>query len=112
AKAAVAAAFEAGIEVPKNAQGQAASSIARGVDPAALFAAQAETGGVTAPDVGTDDLGLAAADPGKLGTAAEELSAAGIEPAAVAYSGASAAIAPTLADGAEAALKLLQDVTA
>ncbi len=39
AKAAVAAAREAGAELPKNAQGLAASGIARGADPASIFAA-------------------------------------------------------------------------
>ena len=39
AKAAVADAREAGLEVPKNAQGYAASMIAKGADPATLFAA-------------------------------------------------------------------------
>ena len=37
AKAAVAAAREAGIELPKNAQGLAASQIARGVEAALVF---------------------------------------------------------------------------
>ncbi|NNL18599.1 MAG: hypothetical protein HKP37_07655 [Boseongicola sp.] len=39
AKAAVAAARSAGAELPKNAQGLAASGIARGADPASIFAA-------------------------------------------------------------------------
>ena len=39
AKAAVAAAQEAGVDLPKNAQGLAASQIAKGADPASLFAA-------------------------------------------------------------------------
>lgn len=44
AKAAVAAAREAGLDVPRNAQGLAASQIARGADPASIFAARtAET---------------------------------------------------------------------
>lgn len=56
AKSAVSAAREAGIELPPNAQGFAASSIARGADPAAVFAAAAaeETPGIPrdpAPDV-------------------------------------------------------------
>ena len=42
AKAAVAAAQEAGLEVPKNAQGYAASMIAKGADPETLFAALVE----------------------------------------------------------------------
>ena len=57
AKAAVAAAREAGAELPKNAQGIAASGIARGADPSSIFAAlvgpvgeaadTVDTGGVT-----------------------------------------------------------------
>ena len=57
AKAAVAAAREAGAELPKNAQGIAASGIARGADPSSIFAAlvgpvgeagdTADTGGAT-----------------------------------------------------------------
>jgi len=44
ARAAVAAAREAGAEVPGNAQGLAARAIARGADPASLFAARVATG--------------------------------------------------------------------
>lgn len=40
AKAIVAVAREAGVDVPKNAQGLAASAVARGIDPASLFAAR------------------------------------------------------------------------
>ena len=40
AKAAVASAREAGADLPKNAQGLAASALARGIDPASLFAAR------------------------------------------------------------------------
>lgn len=57
AKAAIAAAREAGAELPKNAQGIAASGIARGADPSSIFAALVgpvgeagdtpDTGGVT-----------------------------------------------------------------
>ena len=57
AKAAVAAATEAGAELPKNAQGIDASGIARGADPSSIFAAlvgpvgeasdTTDTGGVT-----------------------------------------------------------------
>lgn len=46
AKALVSQAREAGAELPNNIQGKAASSLARGIDPASLFAAVA-----TAPDV-------------------------------------------------------------
>lgn len=40
AKAAIAAARAAGLDLPKNAQGAAASQIAKGADAASLFAAQ------------------------------------------------------------------------
>ncbi|MHA6262937.1 hypothetical protein ACXYMO_07030 [Arenibacterium sp. CAU 1754] len=40
AKQAVAAAREAGVEAPRNAQGAAASQIAQGADPASVFAAR------------------------------------------------------------------------
>lgn len=52
AKAAVTAAFEAGAEVPGNAQGLAASAIARGIDPASLFAARVEGQTPPAPEGG------------------------------------------------------------
>ena len=39
AKAAVAAAASDGVDLPRNAQGMAASAIARGIDPASVFAA-------------------------------------------------------------------------
>lgn len=45
AKAAVAAAREAGAELPRNAQGKAASAIARGADPASLFQARIASAG-------------------------------------------------------------------
>ena len=45
AKAAVAAAKEAGIDVPRNAQGMAASAIAQGAEPGSVFAA------LTVPEV-------------------------------------------------------------
>ena len=70
AKAAVAAARETGLELPKNAQGVAASGIARGADPASIFAALVapvaegdgvgDVGGVptTPVDGGLDGLGV------------------------------------------------------
>lgn len=42
AKAIVTVAREAGADLPRNAQGLAASGVARGVDPASLFAARVE----------------------------------------------------------------------
>ena len=66
AKAAVSAARDAGAELPKNAQGLAASGIARGADPASIFAALVtevapadagrDVGGV--PTTSADDLGV------------------------------------------------------
>lgn len=50
AKAAVAAAREAGAEMPKNAQGLAASAVARGMDPASLFAARISEDAVSVPE--------------------------------------------------------------
>jgi len=70
AKAAVSAAREAGAELPKNAQGLAASGIARGADPASIFAAlvsevaptdaSGDVGGV--PTTAVDDLGVPTGD--------------------------------------------------
>lgn len=50
AKAAVSAAREAGIELPKNAQGMAASGLARGADPETLFASLVTPEEPTIPD--------------------------------------------------------------
>ena len=50
AKAAVNAAREAGIELPKNAQGMAASGLARGADPETLFASLVTPEDPTVPD--------------------------------------------------------------
>lgn len=68
AKASVSAAREAGAELPKNAQGLAASGIARGADPASIFAALVteiapsdaggDVGGV--PTTAVDDPGVTA----------------------------------------------------
>ena len=66
AKAAVSAARDAGAELPKNAQGLAASGIARGADPASIFAAlvtevaPADAGGDVGgvPTTAADDLGV------------------------------------------------------
>ena len=66
AKAAVAEARAAGVELPKNAQGMAASAIARGADPASVFAAllapEPDTG-TDGPDTGTDGVDTDAAAP-------------------------------------------------
>lgn len=62
AKAAVAVAREFGAEVPRNAQGLAASAAARGIDPASLLTARfaaddAATGQTAEPPVSPDDPG-------------------------------------------------------
>ena len=70
AKAAVSAAREAGAELPKNAQGLAASGIARGADPASIFAALVTE--VAPGDAGGDVGGVpttAVDDPGVNGEA-------------------------------------------
>lgn len=54
AKAIVAVAREANFEVPRNAQGLAASAVARGIDPASLFAGQVSDG-VDVPDIAAPD---------------------------------------------------------
>jgi hypothetical protein len=72
AKQSVAEARSAGIDLPKNAQGFAASSISQGVDPSSLFAA------ITATDeaVDVDKVGADAPDE----AAVEESDAANSEP--------------------------------
>ncbi|NNE79366.1 MAG: hypothetical protein HKN18_03750 [Silicimonas sp.] len=59
AKASVASALEAGADLPKNAQGLAASAIAKGADPAAIFSALIAPD--TPADVGADDFAPVAA---------------------------------------------------
>lgn len=78
AKAAVTAAREAGgMELPRNAQGIAASSIARGIDPASLFAAQvADSGaggeGADPTDAAPEEAGPATSVTGAKNTVAPE----------------------------------------
>lgn len=60
AKAAVAEAKTAGVDLPENAQGMAASAIAKGADPASIFAALVQPDPVDPP---SDDTGLEPADP-------------------------------------------------
>lgn len=57
AKAAVAEAKAAGVETPKNAQGLAASAIAKGADPSSVFAALITPDPVTDDVAPTDDVG-------------------------------------------------------
>ena len=57
AKAAIAAARAAGLDLPKNAQGAAASQIAKGADAASLFAAQIAA--LTPDPVSTEPLAAA-----------------------------------------------------
>ena len=56
AKMAVAMAREAGIDLPKNAQGIAASGLARGADPESLFASLVEPDPVDPDPVGDPDM--------------------------------------------------------
>lgn len=84
AKALVAAAREAGAALPKNAQGIAAAAVARGVDPASLFAAR-----VTEPDAALDNSVPPTAEDGGSVTEADvptlsgEVSASGEPPLAL-----------------------------
>lgn len=95
AKAAVSAAREAGAELPKNAQGLAASGIARGADPASIFAAlvtevaPADAGGDVGgvPTTAADDLGVPTADDAD-GTPVEATPSAPVAP-----------LPPTVAEG-------------
>lgn len=108
AKAAIAAAHEAGIDVPKNAQGFAASQIAKGADPAAIFAAQV----VDEPTVPLDDV-VPVGDVQENAVAdtvvgqGPSLDATGVSPVAADYAAAAPAIAPEAMDDAETALALL-----
>ena len=79
AKLAVAAAREAGLELPANAQGRVASAVARGIDPGSLFSARVSE--PQQPGVGreTEDVPAveapefeAAADATEAGAEAEE----------------------------------------
>ena len=90
AKQAVSAAREAGIDLPRNAQGVAASQIAQGADPASVFAAAAE------PDVpaGTGETGAAGAGDDT-------------QTAAASYEANADAVSAYNSDGADTALAIL-----
>lgn len=103
AKAAVAAAREAGTAVPKNAQGVAASAIARGADPASVFAAVATPEQPTDPAPVAPETDQIAGDVDAEETATPAVESPALEAAMDGYASASAAMT---AD--EAALELLQ----
>jgi hypothetical protein len=104
AKAAVAEAKANGVDVPKNAQGVAASAIARGAEPALVFAAQIETPPVdevpasdpTAPVGDTDD--APAATPEAVAEAEDGYATAAVVLTSPADSGAETALALLKAD--------------
>ena len=121
AKAAVAAAAEAGIELPSSAQGFAASAIAGGADPALIFAVQTEDpaeGGAEAPvavgepvvQAGAGETppaaGAPVGDQPVIDDGADRLAA---ELAAAAFTAATDLIAAEAASSAETALELLSD---
>lgn len=98
AKQAIAAARAAGVELPRNAQGVAASAIARGADPSSVFAAQAvpEDGADTGTQTDAATGGEMAAEAGT-----------GAPVAADAYDAAASAIAAPALSEDETALQLL-----
>ena len=87
AKQAVAAARDAGVDLPRNAQGAAASQIAHGADPASIFAALA-----------------APVDPGETG---ETVPADETQTATDSYQENADVLSANTADAAETALALL-----
>lgn len=96
AKAAVAEAAANGIELPKNAQGLAASQIARGVEAAMVFQPPAEPAPVTSGEEVTPPVGDAATTPDATtptGTSAADTALALITAAAESYAQAGDAIA-------------------
>ncbi len=100
AKTAVAGARAAGVDLPKNAQGKAASAIAQGAEPASVFAAQTASApepdpAVSEPAVSDEDLQAAAA-------------AAGYDAAKDAVGGGGFAAGETLDNSASIALQLLK----
>ena len=104
AKQAVATAREAGIELPKNAQGFAASQIASGADPATLFAAQVEDPPVDSADVSTE----AADEPVEVPADTEQPAETAAPPPQESVDSAPPTeLAPQFVTDAEAALELL-----
>ena len=98
AKQAVSAAQEAGITLPKNAQGFAASQIARGADPASLFAVQTDDVLDDAPDMTADEAG------------APVVTAGGVEGGAVADGDVTPFVSSEMPDGMpDAALDVAAD---
>lgn len=116
AKAAVADAKAAGADMPKNAQGVAASAIARGADPSSDFAALVTPDPVMDDSVPTDDMSAqsgedTASTPGDEATGATSASdSMAIATAEQGYAAAAEATGATLTkDDAEIALALLTE---
>ncbi len=122
AKAAVAAAAEAGIELPSNAQGVAASAIAGCADPALIFAVQtedpAEGGAATpvaagdepvAPEGAEETAQVAAAPVGDQPAVDDGADRLAAELAEAGFTAAADLIAAAAASPAETALELLSD---
>ncbi len=106
AKVAVTEARAAGIEVPKNAQGFAASQIAKGADPASIFAA------VVAPvdeidPVDPADPDVAPTEEGDADAAVADEDPAGTTEVGLAYDSAAEILAAEARTSAEVALDLL-----
>lgn len=111
AKAAVAEVRAGGIELPKNAQGKAASAIAQGADPASVFAAVTEPAPVNPPaEPPTEGTAPSAPDPAETGAAPAPDAAPSIDEAETGYAEAGAAISQVSLNEAETALELLQQV--
>ena len=94
AKAAVQEAQVAGAELPKNAQGIAASSIAKGADPASVFSALIPEPVAETPDVAPDTEPDGTADAVSGGTGEPEAEAAPVGDAPVSDEGAAASGEP------------------
>ncbi|PWJ16988.1 hypothetical protein [Jannaschia seohaensis] len=115
AKVAVAEAKAAGVELPKNAQGLAASSIAGGADPSSVFAAlttppPVEEGDAPSgdPEVVSDDVPTGAVDGESPGSTPETVDAATVA-AAEGYEAAASVISVDgVKNGSEIALELLK----
>lgn len=103
AKAAVAEARAAGVDLPKNAQGFAASSIAHGAEASSVFAAMIIAEPVT--EAGEADTGAGDVDQSE---EAPEMTDDTL--ANVGYGSAAAIVGDSVQDGAETALALLEAI--
>lgn len=122
AKLAVAEARAAGVALPSNAQGIAASGIARGVDPASLFASQVAEPPVSEPSSDAPEARADAPDAGPPAeadagdgtptTATDDAARLAAQTAAEGYGDVADAVAVAPVDPNEIAAQLLADVTA